>query len=202
MVAAMRKIMMIPLWGLTLSLLFGCTLAEVKVEVLSERTALENQVLGSYNSLDQQMLLAASVRGVDSQGRIRKPPQHSQDHKDAVAAMQLQAFHDDDIHVFKQLGWVGENNKGLLTQFVMDATDVPEDLKLLPILYKPEEFESIVRQINESRKIMMRRVIEINENLTESDIEKIQQIFGKLNAERALPGEKVQTETGDWSIKK
>ncbi|MBW1790345.1 MAG: DUF1318 domain-containing protein, partial [Deltaproteobacteria bacterium] len=31
--------------------LFGCTLAEVQVNVVSERTALENQVLGAYNSL-------------------------------------------------------------------------------------------------------------------------------------------------------
>ena len=46
-----------------LLLISGCTLANVKVEMLSERTALENQVLGSYNSLDSQMLLAASVRG-------------------------------------------------------------------------------------------------------------------------------------------
>ncbi|HMA67919.1 MAG TPA: hypothetical protein VKO20_08875, partial [Desulfosalsimonadaceae bacterium] len=40
-------------------LLSACTLAQVDVEMVSERTALENQVLGTYNSLDAQMLLAA-----------------------------------------------------------------------------------------------------------------------------------------------
>ena len=37
----------------------GCTLASVNVEVMSERTALENQILGTYNALDREMLLAA-----------------------------------------------------------------------------------------------------------------------------------------------
>jgi len=46
----------------------GCTLAKVNVEVVSERTTLENQILGTYNSLDREMLLAASVRGVDENG--------------------------------------------------------------------------------------------------------------------------------------
>ena len=37
----------------------GCTLAQVKVDVVSERTSLENQVLGTYNALDREMLLVA-----------------------------------------------------------------------------------------------------------------------------------------------
>jgi len=60
----------ISLLSITLFLLFGCTLAQVRVNVVSERTALENQVLGSYNSLSQDVLLVASVRGVDPLGRI------------------------------------------------------------------------------------------------------------------------------------
>ena len=45
-----------------LSLLTACgNFAQVKVEVVSERTALENQVLGTYNAIDREMLLTASV---------------------------------------------------------------------------------------------------------------------------------------------
>ena len=88
----------------------GCTLAKVDIDVVSERTALENQVLGTYNSLDNEMLLVASVRGVDSKGNIKKPPKKSQEHKDAIEAMQIQSFHADDLQALKKLGWVGENN--------------------------------------------------------------------------------------------
>lgn len=185
--------------GAVLMILAACTLADVKVEVVSERTALENQVLGTYNSLDQEMLLVASVRGVDSQGRIRKPPSHSQDHKDAIDAMQVQAFHADDIQAFKQLGWVGENNQGLLTRFESIKTDAPDDLAAFAASYNPEEFKAVVDQVNAARKVVMQRVIEINENLTEDDLVNIQKLFGKLNAENALPGEKIQTEPGTWT---
>ena len=54
--------------------LSGCTLADVKVNVVSQRTALENQVLGSYNSLSDEVLLVASVRGVEPSGTIKPLP--------------------------------------------------------------------------------------------------------------------------------
>jgi uncharacterized protein YdbL (DUF1318 family) len=179
----------------------GCTLAEVKVEVLSERTALENQVLGTYNSLDREMLLLASVRSVDAEGVIQKPPRQSQEHKDAMTAIQVQSFHADDVQAFKQLKWVGENSEGLLTSFQMSKSDAPENLKDFAARYTSEELNAVISQVNQSREIIMRRVIEMNENLKESDLPEIHRIFGKLNAENALQGEKIQTENGTWIVK-
>ena len=184
-----------------LILMFGCTLAEVKVEVLSERTALENQVLGTYNSLDQEMLLAASVRGVDSSGQIQRPPKRSQEYQGTLAAMQVQAFHADDIETFKRLGWVGENNTGLLTIFSTQKDQVSEDLKAFVQRYTNDEFNSVIEQINNARKTVMYRVVEMNENLTDADLPKIQKIFWKMNIENALPGEKIQNEGGTWETK-
>lgn len=185
-----------------LVLLVGCTLAEVKVEVMSERTALENQVLGTYNSLDNEMLLVASVRGVDSRGRMKTPSKHSQQHQDAITAMQVISFHSDDLSAFKQLGWVGENNRGLVEMFQMDKANISEGLKDFAQRFKAQEFNHVVSQINESRKIIMRRVIDMNENLTADDMPEIGRIFGKLNIEKALPGEKVQKPDGAWTVKK
>lgn len=188
--------------GIILIFMAGCTLAEIKVEVMSERTALENQVLGTYNALDREMLLVASVRGVDSRGRIRQPPKHSQEHKDAVTAMQALSFHADDLQMFKQLGWVGENNTGLVEIFQMDKEDVPESLKDFAERFKPEEFKYVLSQINKSRELVMHRVIDMNENLTEDDMPQIRRIFGKLNTENARPGEKIQQPDGAWTVKK
>ncbi|WP_239027786.1 hypothetical protein [Geomonas subterranea] len=55
----------------------GCTLAKVDVNVVSERTSLENQVLGTYNALSEDVLLVASVRGVSPTGKVETPPKHS-----------------------------------------------------------------------------------------------------------------------------
>ncbi|MFC1856931.1 DUF1318 domain-containing protein [Thermodesulfobacteriota bacterium] len=190
------------LCGIILIFFVGCTLADVKVEVMSERTALENQVLGTYNALDTEMLLVASVRGVDSRGRIKTPPRHSQEHKDAVAAMQVLSFHADDLQAFKQLAWAGENNQGLVEIFEMSKKNIPEGLKDFSERFKPEEFSYVISQINGAREIVMHRVIETNENLTEADMPEIRRIFGKLNIETALPGEKIQKPDGTWTVKK
>jgi len=189
------------LFLIVLIFMSGCTLAEVKIEVLSERTALENQVLGTYNSLDREMLLLASVRSVDSEGSIQKPPRQSQEHKDAMTAIQIQSFHADDVLAFKQLGWVGENNEGLLTAFQMSKESVSENLKDFTSRYTFEEFSEVISQINQAREVIMRRVIEMNENLKENDLPEIRRIFGKLNAENALQGEKIQSENGTWIVK-
>lgn len=180
----------------------ACTLAKVDVEVLSERTALENQILGTYNSLDREMLLVASVRGVDSEGNMKKPPQKSREQQDAIAAIQLIDFHSDDLSNFKTLGWVGENNIGLLKKFKLDKEKAPKDLKEFSDRFTHEELSAIIDQVNQARGVIMQRVIDMNENLKDNDMPKIQQIFAKLNAENAGVGEKIQDELGEWKLKK
>ena len=187
---------------LFLTVFSGCTLADVKVEMLSERTALENQVLGAYNALDSQMLLAASVRGVDSSGNINRPPEQSREQEETIQAMQIIDFHADDLDRFKRLGWVGENNQGLIEPFAMDRDAVPDDLKEFAQRYSAEEFDYVIQKINESREKIMMRVIYMNEDLRESDLPEVRTIFAKINAEKARPGEKIQDRDGTWQIKK
>ncbi len=182
--------------------MFACTLAEVDVTVMSERTTLENQVLGTYNSLDREMLLVASVRGVDSSGRVQDAPRMSGEHKDAITAMQVISFHEDDIDAFKRLGWVGENNRGLLTQFEMSKDSAPEGLNDFVERYTEDEFSTVVFQVNQARESIMRRVIDMNENMSESDLPEIHRIFGSMNIDNAMPGEKIETRDGNWTVKK
>jgi hypothetical protein len=189
------------LLSITLFLLFGCTVAQVRVNVVSERTALENQVLGSYNSLSQDVLLVASVRGVDPLGRIRTPPRKSREYQNTVEAVETIAFNADDVEFFKRLRWVGENNQGLLTPFPMDKKGAPEDLKEFTARYQTDEFNTVVQGVNRARDTVILQVVEINENLVKEDLPKIRKIFAKLNGENAFPGEKVQAEDGSWKIK-
>lgn len=189
-------------FGLLVGLLSGCTLAKVDVTVVGERTALENQVLGTYNALDQEMLLAASVRGVDPEGRLRRPPPKSQDQKDAVQAMQVLAFHADDVAAFKRLGWVGEGNQGLLGTFPLERKKAPGDLAAFAADFREEEFRAVVAAVNGARDTVMRRVIEVNEDFSEADLPRVRGVFASLNADKALPGEKVQGADGAWQVKK
>lgn len=179
----------------------GCTLAKVNVEVVSERTTLENQILGTYNALDREMLLAASVRGVDEKGRMKIPPKKSRGRKDAVEAMQIIDFHSDDMRRFKNLGWVGENREGLITVLGKEKTTIPDDLKDFAEGIKEQELLSIVSHTNKARETIMQRVIDMNETLSDDDMPKIRRVFADMNAEKALPGDKVEVGDGSWTVK-
>ncbi|MDD2365004.1 MAG: DUF1318 domain-containing protein [Desulfuromonadaceae bacterium] len=183
-----------------LLLMNGCTLAKVDVNVVSERTSLENQVLGSYNSLSEDMMLVASVRGVSPTGKIDSPPRHTPEQADATRAMETIAFHADDIETFKRFGWVGENQDGLLTPFTRETPRVSsEELKSFAANYSEAEFQQVVNEVNQSREVLMMRVIQTNENFTAKDLPAIRKVFAKLNRQNSVPGSRVQRDDGSWS---
>lgn len=184
------------------AVLAGCTLAEVKVNVASERTSLENQILGSYNALSEETLLVASVRGVDPLGRIQAPPKKSGEQQDAVTAMQVLSFHADDVEAFKRLGWAGEDNQGLLKSLGMARDKAPDDLKDFAARYGQKEFDAVLAEVNAAREAVMRRAIETNAALTQADLPKVRAVFAKLAADTARPGDRLQNPDGTWTVKR
>lgn len=180
-------------------LISGCTLAKVDVNVVSERTSLENQVLGTYNSLNEDMLLVASVRGVSPTGKIEAPPRHTPEQVDATRAMETIAFHSDDIEIFKRFGWIGENQEGLLTPFTRETPKLSaEDLKTFAANYSEAEFQQVVREVNQAREVLMMRVVQTNENFTTKDLPAIRKVFFRINRQNSAPGSRVQDADGRW----
>lgn len=180
-------------------LLGGCTLAKVDVNVVSERTSLENQVLGTYNSLSEDLLLVASVRGVSPTGKIDAPPRRSPEQQDAIRALETISFHADDLESFKRLGWVGENREGLITPFPREVPKtLPPDLKAFATLYTDAEFSQVIDEVNQSREILMQRVVQTNENFTAKDLPAIRKVFAGINRQNSAPGTRIQAEDGAW----
>jgi len=180
---------------LALFLLCSCVskLVSVDVTVVDERTALENQVLGSYEEINRDTLLLASVRSVDKSGNLKEIPPIPHKKREAIRAIQRRQFNRDDIENFKKLGCAGENNAGLLTFFPVKKTR--EDPGF-------EQFsQEIIKQENEDRMVIMKRIVATNENFTGNDLPRVQKIFASLNRTAARSGDLVQTETGEW-IKK
>jgi uncharacterized protein YdbL (DUF1318 family) len=194
-----RALMAIFLTSALALLVSGCTLAKVDVSVVSERTSLENQVLGSYNSLNEDMLLVASVRGVSPTGVIAEPPRHTPEQVDATRALETLAFHADDIESFKRFGWVGENQEGLLTPFTRETPKVTsEELKSFAANYSEAEFQQVVKEANQAREVLMMRVIQTNENFTIKDLPAIRKVFARINRQNSAPGARVQEDDGKW----
>jgi uncharacterized protein YdbL (DUF1318 family) len=173
---------------LLLVLLTGCGGPLVGVTVVDERTALENQVLGTYQELNQQVMLVASVRYIDPKGKLKQTQELPPGKKDVVRALQRVSFNKDDLNRYKSLGVIGENNEGGIT------------------LLEPEKVEpanqafvdNLIKEENEDRDAIMNRIIETNETLSSTDLPRVHKMFAALNRDKALKGERIQLDSGKW----
>ncbi len=186
--AKMRSIVLV------LFTLAGCkNLAQVDVSVIDERTQLENQVLGAYEDISEDLVLIASVRGVGEEGEVRVPPPQSTGKKRALMAMQNREFNRDDIESFKKKGVVGENNEGFLT--IVDESPLTADAKL------GEFVRAKVVEENRDRLILMERVIEMTPGLSDEDLTEVKKIMAQRNRDNASTGERYQDTKGQWVSK-
>jgi len=175
-----------------LSACFG-KMVDVNVTVVDEKTALENQILGSYEELGNDMTLLASVRSVDESGKLKSVPEIPPGKRKAIRAMQRKEFNRDDIANFKKLGCAGEGNDGLLVFMEIEKTKTDPKFKKF--------VQAIIQEENEDRLITLNRIVATNENFSEGDLPKVQKISASLNRDNAKPGEKIQNENGDWVVK-
>lgn len=169
-------------------------LVGVNVTIIDQRTALENQILGTYEEIGKDMMLLASVRSIDESGKLIAVDPIPTHKKEAIRARQRTEFNKDDIENFKLLGCAGENNQGFLTFFEIDKTR--EDPEFA------EFAKTIIQEENDDRITIMKRIVMINENFNENDLPKVQKLFASLNHDNAKINEKIQMEDGTWTVKK
>lgn len=169
-------------------------LVGVDVTIVDQKTALENQILGSYEELGNEMLLLASVRSVDEDGKLQTVAEVPPGKMQAIRAMQRQEFNRDDIQGFKQSGVAGEGKDGLLVFFDNEKTKSDPQHKTF--------VQAIIAEENQDRLTILNRTIATNEAFAEGDLPKVQEIFASLNRDHAEAGEKIQLENGTWTVKK
>jgi uncharacterized protein DUF1318 len=174
-----------------LAFLTACGGPLIGVTVVDERTALENQVLGTYQELNQQVMLVASVRYIDPKGKLKQTQELPPGKKDVVRALQRVSFNKDDLNHYKSLGIIGENNEGGVTLLEPEKVQ-PDDRAFV---------ENLIKEENEDRLAIMSRIIETNETLTPSELPRVHKMFAALNRDKALKGERIQLDNGTWTQK-
>jgi len=97
---------------------------------------------------------------------------------------------------------VGEDNQGLLKPFGLTRDKTPDDLKDFAARYRQQEFDSVLREVNAAREVVMRRAIETNAQLTQADLPKVRAVFAKLAADTSQPGDRLQNPDGAWTVKR
>jgi uncharacterized protein YdbL (DUF1318 family) len=184
----MQKFIILLTSSFALTLFIGCGGPLVGVTVVDERTALENQVLGTYQELNQEVMLVASVRYIDPKGKLKQTAELPPGKKEVARALQRISFNKDDLNRFKAMGVVGENTKGGVS--LLSPEKVPAKDKAF--------LDNLLKEENEDRLVVMHRVVETNETLTPQDLPKVHNMFAALNRDKAMKGEWVQLENEKW----
>jgi hypothetical protein len=172
------------------SLAGGCVSA--KIQVVDERTALENQILGSYEELDRDLQLVASVRAVDKNGKTSARPNFSQIRAQAVAARQTQRFNRDDLDELKRAGCLGEANDGKLSARKCERAAQAD---------VAARIERLVASENQARAVLLTFVLTTSPDLTQDDRAQLARAWAKMNREQAQAGLWIQDPAGAWRQK-
>ena len=173
--------------GVIFATLTGCVSA--KINVVDERTALENQILGSYEELDRDMQLLASVRAVDSEGKTQPPPSYTQQRRQAIVARQTQQFNRDDIDELKKAGCIGETKDGTLAARSCErSSDQTVAARL----------ERLISSENQARAVILRFAVTTSPDLTEKDLPQVTEAYARMQREKAKTGEWIQQPSGKW----
>ena len=159
--------------------LSGCTFS---FDVTSQRTALENQVMGSYKELEDDVILASSVRAPGD-----AKPVLSDSRRHAVDARQNQDFNRDDIDELKDEQILGEANDG--------------SLALLPNGKRTTLATQLLVEENHDRQEIWQRIVDANSNLTTADLPKVRATYAKMQREGVSKGQWYQDESGVWRQK-
>lgn len=167
--------------------LAGCVSA--KINVVDERTALENQILGSYEELDRDMQLLASVRAVDAAGKTQPPPSYTQERQQAIVARQTQQFNRDDIDELKQAGCIGEAQDGTLKARPCERSS---DQAVAGRL------ERLIASENQARGVILRFAVTTSPDLTDRDLPQVIEAYARMQREKAKSGEWIQQPDGKW----
>jgi hypothetical protein len=172
-----------------LILLQQCSVKAPEVQITGEKTALENQVLGTYQQIENDAFVIASTRSMESANSATLSSQKQQ----VLESVQNRKFNKDDIDELKRARVVGENNKGFLTLFPNERYNQDSDYKRM--------VDELIAEENRDREVIYERVIAINELASDTDEKKLDDIFAKLQFDNSETGTRIQQPDGTWTEK-
>jgi len=184
-------VLLLPLAGCSLGWLVG-----TQIEIQGAQTSLEQQVLGSFDRLGEEVYLLAGVRAVDPvTGAAEAPPPMTRSEAGALAARRRMEFNRDDILRFKRQGDVGEANNGLLVAFDEQVDALQQsDPRAADLV------EALVSEENEDRSVIMRRLVDTNPALGgDEGPAAIGRILASKYRREAEAGMRVQLPDGTWT---
>lgn len=165
---------------------------------VDDRTALENQVIGDYEPLEEDLLLITSlpggVGGADANGVVpaaSSDPRVAEAQARLVRILQVQQFNREDLLRHLQQGWVGERSDGYLHLFT--------DRVAAESARSREQLERFVAETNRDRSDLIGALIVISPALSESDRPETERIYARRQISRLSAGMWHETAQEGWT---
>ncbi len=184
-------------WGLfSILVLWVASNACVRanIQVVDQRTALENQIIGSYEELSKDLQLLSSVRAVPHASDKDRPDRRplSKLRTLALKARQIQQFIQDDIDSLKEAGCLGESRHASIEARPCDLSSDPHQEQLI---------KRVIAMENSARKTLLEFVIGTSPNLTEEDRAVLIETWARMRRQKAESGQWIQEQDGTWQKK-
>lgn len=175
-------------------LLNGCggQLFGVNLVFVGEQTALERQVLGTYEEIGRDLTTFSSVRAVDPDGNIIVPPPMTGSQAEVMRALNNRRYNRDDLDVLLTAGVVREGNDGMLSI----NPEAPEEWPLQEAMTR-----QIIEEENRDREVILNRLMQTTPGVEEGDREEVAWILATLNQQAAPGSSLVQERDGRWRVK-
>lgn len=177
-----------------------CVIKMPPITFTSERTSLENQILGTYREIREDVWIISSAQTVEGLkvSSLSNTNAHAQASRASVdfrviRALETVQYNEERIRGFLAKNLAGENNQGFLSY--REESSVENN---------PEEKKKLLEtlgEVNDARLVLMLEVINRNKKLTVDDLDKVKKTFAEMNQKSALQGEWIQLESDEW-IKK
>jgi hypothetical protein len=175
----MRPVRLAPL-----ALLLGlaaCSIQAPEIKVTGERSLLEKQVLGSYQSFSRDLWMATSLRGLPDSLSTEG------ERENLLKAIRRRRFNQDDRLRLLADGWLGEGRDGRLG-LRTEGAPAPER----------ELAERVERQENQDREVLLARLRRLYPALEPAELAGL---FAAIQRDEAPKGAWLEQADGGWSRK-
>jgi hypothetical protein len=166
-------------------LVFACACVTTTQVNIGTKTSLERQLIGEFEPLTEEELLAASIR---AEGGIGAGSMDAMQRR-AVAGRRRQLFNRDDVEEMKGAGCLGEAPRAQLAK--RDCTAVAKQ-------EIAERLARLVREENEDREAIIDWAIAVDPVLTPSDRDQVIALYNSLLRQQLRPGDWFQDEGAAW----
>jgi len=169
---------------LSITLFLQCAVIPPEIKLTGEKTALENQIIGTYDEIENESWTSGSRRSTSISGS-----QTQQKRQSVLQAVQDRKFREDDINELKEEQIAGENNQGYVE--ILGSERYQNDAEY------QQYVDFLIDQENEDRSIIYQRAVTLTVSSTREE-KKIQSMLAKIRATESAPGTMIQQPDGTW----